>query len=487
MHSAEDSQTTVEYGPVAVLHDLATRIQLVETVDGHTTKAKGVPVGALVEIMAINRVLDPKAKLEIPEWYYQTYLPELLGVELSEESGYQTLTRAYDYLPESAQVDIEMELAERVRAVFQLKDDTFLYDLTTTFVEGEGEADILRNGFSKDHRPDAKQVSYGLTVGRDEPIPLFHLAHPGNTHDSKTVDALMDRFHDRLGLKGCLIVDRGIVTAANVKEIVDERGHDLVGGLKRTGSIKRWMREVPLEDYSEPFMVGKEELRSYGFEHVMKGKKRRAVLYYSEVKRERDERGRSKRLVKAEKELEKISAAVARSRKNDRRSGERIRAKVERLLKKRKVKGLIMWKLTGGRGGRRLKYWRDDEAIAEVALEDGKQAIVTTLDLSPEELLVAYRDRTKIERAFRITKSNIRIRPIWNRREEHILAHLFVCFLAYLLSSLMELDMKRKGIKRTAEKMLKKLRRERAVVERELESDEGAREYLQRLGVSRGV
>ncbi len=69
MHSAEDSQTTVEYGPVAVLHDLATRIQLVETVDRHTTKGKGVPVGALVEIMAINRVLDPLAKLEIPDWY----------------------------------------------------------------------------------------------------------------------------------------------------------------------------------------------------------------------------------------------------------------------------------------------------------------------------------------------------------------------------------------------------------------------------------
>jgi transposase len=151
---------------VAVLHDLATRIQLVETVDRHTSKGKGVPVGALVEIMAINRVLDPMAKLEIPDWYYQTYLPELLGVELPEEIGYQTLTRAYDYLPESAQVDIEMELAERVRAVFELEDDTFLYDLTSTFVEGEGEADILRMGYSKDHRPDAKQLSYGLIVGR---------------------------------------------------------------------------------------------------------------------------------------------------------------------------------------------------------------------------------------------------------------------------------------------------------------------------------
>ena len=101
--------------------------------------------------------------------------------------------------------------------------------------------------------------------------------------------------------------------------------------------------------------------------------------------------------------------------------------------------------------------------------------------LPHDELLRAYRDRTKIERAFRITKSVIRIRPMFNRKEEHILAHLFVCFLAYLLVSLLELDMKRQGIRMTAEKMVKRLRRKRVEVERDLDMDEEAEAYLRRL------
>ncbi len=482
MRSAKRSLTTVEYGPEAVLHALGERIRLRETIDSHTKKAWGVPVGGLVEVMVINRIMDPKAKLEIPDWYYQTFLPELLGVELPEESGYQMLTRAYDYLTEPVIVDIEMELAERTRAAFHLKDDTFLYDLTTTFVEGAGEAPLLKFGYSKDHRPDTKQVSYGIVVGRDEPVPLFHVAFPGNTHDSKTVDELMDRFHDRLGLKGCMVIDRGIVTAGNVMKIVDERGHDLVGGLRRVGDAKRLMRTVPLKRYSAPFEVGKETLQAYEFEHKMAGKARRCMLYFSEEKRGRDQRSRDKRLRKAEADLDKLVTAVASSKRNGRKSGEKARLKVEKVLQERHVKGLLRYKFTGGRGGRRLKYWRDDKAIAEEALEDGKQVLVTTLRVPPAELLTTYRDRYKIENAFRITKDAILIRPIFNRKEEHILAHLFICFLAYLLVSLMAVELKRGKFTLSALKMLDRLKRERREVDRVIVVGGEAEDFMRQFG-----
>jgi transposase len=482
MRSPKRSLTTVEYGPEAVLHGLAERIKLQETVDRHAPKVWGMRVSALVEILVINRIMDPKAKTEIPDWFNQTYLPEMLGVKLSEKSGYQMLTRAYDSLTESAIIDIEMDLAIHVRAAFHLKDDTFLYDLTTTFVEGEGEAPSLRYGHSKDHRPDTKQVSYGLIVGRDEPVPLFHVAFPGNTHDSKTVDALMDRFHDRLGFKGCVVIDRGIVTAENLRKIVDERGHDLVGGLRGIGEAKRLMRNVPLKAYSAPFTVGKETLQAHEFQHEMKGKPRRCVLYWSEVKRARDKKARDKRLRKAEEELGKQALAVAKSKRNRRKSGERARRKAEQIIQERKVKGLIRFKFTGGRGGRRLKFWRDEAVIAGEALEDGKQVLVTTLDVPPAELLAVYRDRYKVENAFRITKDVIRIRPIFNRKEEHIMAHLFICFLAYLLISLLALDLKRGKFKLSALKILERLKRERREVERVVAVGGEAEEFMRRFG-----
>jgi len=213
----------VEYGPVKVLHAIAERIGLIDIVNQAAPKRNGLPVGELVFIMAANRLLDPRPKYTIPDWYQRTYLPEMLGIELSLDSAYQTLTRCLDYLTDDVQMEVEMALAARVMEAFHLKPESFIYDVTSTFVEGEGGADIVQYGYSRDHRPDCRQVNYSLCVTMKPTVPLFHQAFPGNTVDSKTVKETMVRFKDMLGLDGCLVVDRGIVTSANIVEIVDER------------------------------------------------------------------------------------------------------------------------------------------------------------------------------------------------------------------------------------------------------------------------
>jgi len=114
--------------------------------------------------------------------------------------------------------------------------------------------------------------------------------------------------------------------------------------------------------------------------------------------------------------------------------------------------------MVGGRGGRRLRWNIDQEGMREAEMLDGKYWLVTTLKASPKEVLEIYRSRDAIERAFRITKETIRIRPIWNRKEEHIKAHLFICFLAYLLLSLLELQIRKKEPGLTAVRALDYLR-----------------------------
>jgi transposase len=101
------------------------------------------------------------------------------------------------------QMEIEMALAGKVMESFHLKPESFIYDVTSTFVEGEGGAEILLCGYSMDHRPDCRQVNYTLCVTMDPTVPLFHEAFPGNTVDSKTVKETMVRFKDKLGLDGC--------------------------------------------------------------------------------------------------------------------------------------------------------------------------------------------------------------------------------------------------------------------------------------------
>jgi transposase len=457
MHLSQARSSTVEFGNVDALFQVAKKIGFVEAINRAAPKRSGLPVGQLVLILVINRCVDPLAKWEVPEWYRRTYLPELLHVELPLSSGYQTLTRCLSYLTESAQQDIEVELARNTLRAYNLKPGVFLYDVSSSFVEGEGDVEILQYGYSRDHRPDCKQLNIGLCVSMPEVVPLFHEVFPGNLADSTTLKATMVRFQDQTGLDGCLVIDRGIVTHSNIEEIVDVRGLDLVGGLRLDVSLKARIAKAVLDSYGPAFTRGKESLRAREFPLLIRGKKRRGILYYSKDKDARDKKARAKALAAVRKEFDGIAAALAREGRGRKPEAKSTRRKIEKLLEERRCEKLVEWKFTGGRGGRRLKWRVDEKAVKEAEKLDGKYVLVTTLDKSPKGILELYRSRDGVERAFRMLKGPIKIRPIWSRNGVHIEAHVFLCYLAMLLMSLLQLMVREKGYELTAVKALKKL------------------------------
>jgi transposase len=450
---------SVEYGTVKALHAIAERIGLIDIVNQAAPKRNGLPVGELVLIMAANRILDPRPKYTIAEWYQRTYMPELLGVDLPPDSAYQTLTRCLDYLTDDVQADIEMALAGRVMESFHLKPKSFIYDVTSTFVEGEGGAEILQYGYSRDHRPDCRQVNYSLCVTMNPTVPLFHQAFPGNTVDSKTVKETMVRFKDRLGLDGCLVVDRGIVTSANIVEIVDERKLDLVGGLRMDKRFRALALKTSLKSFGKPFTLKDEALHAKEFAVDIGGNDRRCILYYSEEKAERDKKSREIRLARVKEGLVEVAASLTREGAGRKPTRNGIERRIVLLLEKNHCERLIDWRLVGGRGGRRLKWELNEAAINEEEVLDGRYWLVTTLDDSPKNVIDTYRARDAVERGFRITKETIKIRPIWNRTEQHIKAHLFVCFIAYLLYSLLEIEARKEISGITGAKALDRLRK----------------------------
>jgi hypothetical protein len=332
MHLSQARSSTVEFGNVDALFQVAKKIGLVEAINRAAPKRSGLPVGQLVLILVINRCVDPLAKWEVPEWYRRTYLPELLHVELPVSSGYQTLTRCLSYLTESVQQDIEVELARNTLRAYNLKPGVFLYDVSSSFVEGAGEAEILQYGYSRDHRPDCKQLNIGLCVSMPEVVPLFHEVFPGNLADSTTLKATMIRFQDQTGLDGCLVIDRGIVTHGNIEEIVDVRGLDLVGGLRLDVSLKARVARAPLDSYGPAFTRGKESLRAREFPLHIRGKKRRGILYYSKEKDARDKKARAKALAAVRKEFDSIAGALAREGRGRKPEAHSTARKIDRLL-----------------------------------------------------------------------------------------------------------------------------------------------------------
>src|SRR3990172_1866270 len=409
MHVSEARSSTVEFGNVDALFRVTEKIGFVEAINRAAPKRSGLPVGQLVLILVINRCVDPLAKWEVPEWYRRTYLPELLHVDLPVSTGYQTLTRCLSYLTESAQQDIEVELARNTLRAYNLKP------------------------------------------------PLFHEVFPGNLADSTTLKATMVRFQDQTGLDGCLVIDRGIVTHSNIEEIVDVRGLDLVGGLRLDVSLKARIAKTSLDSYGPAFTRGKESLRAREFPLFIRGKKRRGILYYSKEKDARDKKARAKALAAVRKELDSIAGALSREGRGRKPEAKSTRRKIEKLLEERRCEKLVEWKFTGGRGGRRLKWRVDEKVVKEAEKLDGKYVLVTTLDKSPKEILELYRSRDGVERAFRMLKGPIKIRPIWSRNGVHIEAHVFLCYLAMLLMSLLQMMAREKGYELTAVKALKKL------------------------------
>src|SRR5713226_5155807 len=157
-----------------------------------------------------------------------TALGDLFNVdfqELSEDSLYRNLDKLYP-----ARVAMEAALAERERNLFNLDTTLFFYDLTSTYFEGKALANPkARRGYSRDGRPDCKQVLIGLAVNQDG-FPLAHEVFAGNRHDSTTLEEMLGAMDRRVGLQPgqTVVVDRGLSGPENLKKIRARQLHYLV-------------------------------------------------------------------------------------------------------------------------------------------------------------------------------------------------------------------------------------------------------------------
>ena len=235
--AASDSTVTIEVdqveieeareaGPVHVGHQMWRQLGL----DAILGRAGLSPrVCTLTEAMTLNRLICPRSEHAMPDWIRRTALGELLEEDFStlgDEALYRNLDRLHPQ-----REGIERELAEREKSLFNLDDSIFLYDLTSTYFEGEALANAqAKRGYSRDKRPDCKQVVVGLVLDR-EGFPKAHEVFDGNTQDRKSLDRMLEVLEKRTGKRpgATVIVDRGMAYEENLEQI-QNRGQSLLGG-----------------------------------------------------------------------------------------------------------------------------------------------------------------------------------------------------------------------------------------------------------------
>jgi len=419
-----------EAGPVHVGHQLWQQLGIDEVLAGAGLSAR---TRVLTEIMTLNRLVCPLAEHAMPDWVRRTALADLLGEEfdtLVDESLYQNLDRLHPQ-----RVAIEEGLAERERTLFNLDASLFLYDLTSTYFEGQClENPQAQRGYSRDSRPDCKQVVMGLVLDRDG-FPKAHEVFEGNRPDRTTVADMLDALEGRVGrTRGAtVVVDRGMAFADNLHQIQDRGYHYLVAS--RPGE-----RTAHLDDFEEDegwqAIVREPSPTNPGQRRTRVVVKRTVVgdeihiLCKSDGREAKDRAIREKQEQRFLVDLRKLQARVTTGKLTD-------PAKVHQAigrLKERYPRVARYYAIEYDATTASVTWVENTEKKAVATRLDGGYLLKTDRqDLTDAEIWRTYILLTRVEAAFRAMKSPLCERPIFHRLEHRVQTHIFLCVLAYHL------------------------------------------------------
>jgi len=381
----------------------------------------------VLAILAINRLVAPGSEWRVHrEWFLQTALDELLGVNFAAASK-DRLYRCLDRLVEHKDA-LNRHLVERWRTLFDAKFDVLLYDLTSTYFEGQGQQNPkARHGYSRDGRPDCRQVVIALVVTPDG-LPLAYEVMPGNTSDKTTLRDFLARIESLYGRANRIwVMDRGVPTEEVLKEMREAGIHYLVGAPKgQLSKLEPALADCPwspvhealqvklIEREGEVYVLARSEDRRAKERAIRRRRLKRLVHGLNALKR---------RPVSRDVLLQKIGALRAEA------------GQVRQFVKIRLPKvGEAVNRVTF-RGSFDWAGWRQSREREGAYVLRGH--LPTAMAGDGAGLWRMYMQLVQVEQAFKNIKGDLAIRPIHHQLEERVEAHILVAFLGYaLLASL---------------------------------------------------
>src|SRR5712691_4213407 len=419
-----------EAGPVHVGHQMWRVLQLdtILAAAGLSRRAQ-----RLTEVMTLNRLVHPASEHAMPDWIRRTALADILGTDfapLADDALYRNLDRLHPQ-----RVAIEQALAARERTLFNLDDTMYLYDLTSTYFEGQCPRNPqAKRGYSRDHRPDCKQVVVGVVLDR-EGFPKAHEVFDGNRQDRTTLDEMLETLEQRTGRQGgaTVVIDRGMAFAENLAQIRARHHHYIVAGrpaerqehLAAFEDDRGWTEVLRTPSPRNP-----EQKKTRVFiKRAARGDEVH-ILCRSDGRLEKDRAIRDTHEQRFLRDLTKLQTRVARRQLRD-------PAKIHEALgrlKERYPRVARYYALSYDDGTREVS-WTTQAALKTRAEHlDGAYLLKTDRpDLTDEEIWRLYILLTRVEAAFRAMKSPLMERPIFHHLEHRVQTHIFLCVLAYHL------------------------------------------------------
>ena len=368
------------------------------------------PVERAVFVAALHRLFVSGSDRDCSAWMEDYDIPGAEGLDLHH------FYRAMAWLGEEMEERPAGALAPRCvkdlieETLFDRRRDLFT-DLSVVFMDttslsfyGEGGETLGEHGYSKDYRPDLKQMILGLVVDGDG-RPICTEMWPGNTADVTTLLPVVDRLRQRFSIgRVCVVADRGMISAAAIAGLEDRRLEYILGARERSDAI---VRKIMLEndDSFVPLLVERKAGETQLFIKQVKVEGVRYVVCRNEEEAENDRKEREAIVAALDAQLKKGDKALIGN------------SAYRRYLRK-----------AGARGERSFEI--DAGKLAEEARFDGIFVLRTNAKITPLQAVLRYRDLLKVEDLFRRTKAIMRTRPIFHSSDAAIRGHVFCSFLA---------------------------------------------------------
>ncbi len=466
-----DEQLSLWLGAIPVLMPILQRLNVVSIINRYCPCQADVDEGTVALIMALNRLMSPRPLYKVADWMAETVLMDTLGIsaeKLHDRRLGDLLDAIHPHLD-----NIWKDIVHQALRQYDISLDFIHYDITSLLFQGEYEdADMVNYGYSRDKRPDCKQVNLRLNITDEDGIPIAFKVINGKTTDRTTpmenMRALRELLDNMPGSEEFIIVSDQAMLDRDV--IVQYHQQD-IGYLGPLPSLKEYedvlmsvstaeLQQHPLkyrpksQKEDEPAIYhGVLSTVSISGKKVKGTVEARVLILYSANKARLDT---DKRTTLLNRYLERLGAIQKRLNMRRYKKKSYTLDQIGKAQRKyTSVQKLVDMQLTGEDGELALDFSVNAERLALAKERDGRYMLGTNRPLSEEEMLSHFKRQDRIEKRIRTIKGPIRVRPMFLHKQERIESLVFICMLALLVFSILEMLAKRAGISMTGESILK--------------------------------
>ncbi len=444
------------WGPVLVARHLFDSLSLGAILDNTTNVLRhGQPLSERVFPLVANRLMRPGSEHALAQWLEDFFVVTRQGRRWVPEwkqckrvkVSFEQLRLWYETLDDllAQKPRIETAIWQQLRDLFSLEPELVFYDITSTYFEGKGPAELGRFGYSRDSKPRNRQVLIGVVMM--EGWPIAHHVFAGNRLDQTTVLEVVRDLQQRFGLKRVVFVgDRGMMTLRNVDQLRQEQQGYLVGLRRRNRKdIPEYIAQAVAQDQWQECPVGisaaeKTAVPKTRVQEVA-GKQPgvRVFVVHSE---EREQYERSLRELSLERTRKDLELLQARVKKGELKQPEKIGAAAAKALQRNHGHRYFAWELRQGK----FQYFEHPVNLPREKACEGKYVIQTEeAGISAVDAVQAYQQLNEVERGFAHLKGLLEVRPVYHHKDDRVRAHVFVAALAFLLDRELEKRLRTAG------------------------------------------